>query len=242
MSWRILSDLGTDGTMTGLCVRGEGVRRPGRRRARGPGHEAEGRGDAPPRLGPRAGRSAGRAAAGAGPAAVGSARLGGAAAELSRRSVSSPLSEAQPPEVPARDRNGDASEYGGGDPASNIADRADCDQVASRMRGRWSLWVAGTLAVLAWGVTGWAPPGGWDGKADLVTDPIWVAAAREAVERLGTRRRRDTSTWRAGGHAADLGCRAADSAAARTRPTNGRSSADALYCCTNWRTSGVATA
>ncbi len=128
--------------------------------------------------------------------------------------VSSPLLEAQPLEVPtltemAMPANMAVATLQAISPIETIATKWP------RVSLPLVLWIAGTLAVFAWGVTGWASAWWMGSKADLVTDPIWIAAAREAVERLGTRRRRDTSTWRAGDHAADLGCRAADSAAAR---------------------------
>jgi beta-lactamase regulating signal transducer with metallopeptidase domain len=54
----------------------------------------------------------------------------------------------------------------------------------------WPLlvWAAGTFAVLAWGMTGWASTWWMGRKNERITDPSWVEAARAAAERLGTRR------------------------------------------------------
>jgi len=62
--------------------------------------------------------------------------------------------------------------------------------VTEAPRVAWPLvvWVAGTLAVLVWGVTGWTSTWWMGRKAKRVTDPTWVEAARQAAERLGTRR------------------------------------------------------
>ena len=71
--------------------------------------------------------------------------------------------------------------------------RASCRTSTEAPSVAWPLviWCAGTLVVLAWGVTGWASTWWMGRRAQRVTDPIWVEAAREAVERLGTRTRRD---------------------------------------------------
>jgi beta-lactamase regulating signal transducer with metallopeptidase domain len=58
-------------------------------------------------------------------------------------------------------------------------------------RVAWPLvaWAAGTLAVLAWGAAGWGSVWRLGRKAQRVSDPVWVEAARAAAQRLGTRRR-----------------------------------------------------
>jgi beta-lactamase regulating signal transducer with metallopeptidase domain len=63
--------------------------------------------------------------------------------------------------------------------------------VAKTPRVAWPLvaWAAGTLAVLAWGATGWGAVWWMGRKAQRVSDPLWVEAARAAAQRLGTRRR-----------------------------------------------------
>ena len=74
------------------------------------------------------------------------------------------------------------------------------------------VWIAGTLAVVAWGLIGWASTWWMGCNAQRVTDPTWVEAAREAAERLRNPPGCDPASGRAGGDAADLGSSAAGAA------------------------------
>jgi beta-lactamase regulating signal transducer with metallopeptidase domain len=58
--------------------------------------------------------------------------------------------------------------------------------VAPRLEWPLVVWVVGTLAVVAWGVTGWASTWWIGRKAKRVTEPDWLEAARAASERMGT--------------------------------------------------------
>ena len=60
--------------------------------------------------------------------------------------------------------------------------------VTEAPRVAWWLvvWIAGTLAVVAWGLIGWASTWWMGCNAQRITNPTWVEAAREAAERLGT--------------------------------------------------------
>lgn len=61
---------------------------------------------------------------------------------------------------------------------------------ASRLSFSWPLltWLAGTLAVLAWGAAGYASTWRLERHAERVTDSSWASALCEAAERLRTRR------------------------------------------------------
>jgi beta-lactamase regulating signal transducer with metallopeptidase domain/protocatechuate 3,4-dioxygenase beta subunit len=184
--WRILGDLGADGTVIGLAcaakatgvLAGTGlVALAMRRTAAATRHLVWGLGLA--------------GALAVLPLALALPRWGVPVLEAPARAepamASSPDSEAPPPEVSAvmempLVRNEAVATPAGVAPAG--------PNVSEAPRVAWPLvvWVAGTLAVLAWGVTGWASTWWMGRKAERVTDPTWVEAAREAAERLGTRR------------------------------------------------------
>ena len=58
----------------------------------------------------------------------------------------------------------------------------------SRVAWPLAVWAAGSVAVLAWGLTGCASLWWMGRKAERIADPVWVEAARAAARRLGIRR------------------------------------------------------
>jgi beta-lactamase regulating signal transducer with metallopeptidase domain/protocatechuate 3,4-dioxygenase beta subunit len=182
--WRILSDLGTDGTMAGLSCAAKAtgvlvgaglVALTMRRRAAATRHLIW---------------SLGLAGALAMlPLAFALPRWGVPVLEAPARAeptmVSRPVSEVQSSErravmeMPVALDEGPATLPGASPIESNVA-------VAPQMAWPLWAWVAGTLVVLAWGATGWASTWWMGRNARRVTDPVWVALTREAAERVGT--------------------------------------------------------
>ena len=186
--WRILSDLGASGTMTGLACAAKAtgilacaglVALAMRRRAAATRHLVWCLGLA--------------GALAVLPLALALPRWEMSVLEAPARAE--PAIASSPVRRCNRPRGRPVMEIAGGPRASPWRSRQACRR-ASRTRTEtprvaWPLlvWAAGTLAVLAWGVTGWASTW-WMGRtAERITDPTWVEAAREAAERLGIRRR-----------------------------------------------------
>jgi beta-lactamase regulating signal transducer with metallopeptidase domain/protocatechuate 3,4-dioxygenase beta subunit len=184
--WRILSDLGTDGTMTALwcAAKGSGVLAGAglvalalRRRAAATRHLVLVLGLA--------------GALAVLPLALALPRWGvpvlAAPGSIEPVNVSSPVPQGRASERPAVFEMSTArNDTPAARPVASPVERNTND--APQLAWVQAIWVAGTLAVLARGAAGLASTWWLGWKAKRVNDPVWANATHAAAQRLGIRR------------------------------------------------------